>query len=243
MFTKQSTFTLGLVGLVGLGCLAAKPAQAASFNATAWTPSGDVILRPTISLSTDGKLGDDAPALNGAFNFSKTAASDINTLEPFLGVVPYGLDPANDTAYEGSAIKQTFTAQAGDKLQFNWKFLTNEGHDPNLVVFNDYAFLTVNGLKFNLAGIANATTASSVFATTAANVFAKEGNGSYTYNFATTRDYTIGLGVVDVGDYGVTSALQVSNFQYTAVPTPAMLPGLVGLGLGLLRKRKSDAAA
>jgi hypothetical protein len=28
----------------------------------------------------------------------------------------------------------------------------------------------------------------------------------------------------------------------TAVPTPALLPGLIGLGMGVLRKRKREAA-
>jgi len=30
--------------------------------------------------------------------------------------------------------------------------------------------------------------------------------------------------------------------EVAAVPTPALLPGLIGLGIGALRKRKADAA-
>ncbi len=252
MFTKQSTFTLGLIGLVGLGCLAAQPAQAASFSTTAWLGSGDANLSSDpISLSTDSRdYQDDSPAPTGSFNFSGSNPTEVGFdpgLETFLGLAIGDLDPAGTFASEGSAIKQTFDAQAGDSLQFNWQFLTNEGSDQSLIPFNDYAFLVVNGQKFTLADITNATTPSSVFATNPANAFFKEGNGSYTYNFATAGNYTIGLGVVDVGDFTNTSALQLRNFRYTAlptaIPTPALLPGLVGLGLGLLRKRKSDAAA
>lgn len=32
------------------------------------------------------------------------------------------------------------------------------------------------------------------------------------------------------------------EMEYTAVPTPALLPGLLGLGIGVLRKRKGEAA-
>jgi hypothetical protein len=46
-------------------------------------------------------------------------------------------------AIEGSAIKQTFTANAGQTLSFSWNFLTNEsvGNDAN-PNFNDFAFAT-----------------------------------------------------------------------------------------------------
>jgi hypothetical protein len=41
----------------------------------------------------------------------------------------------------------------------------------------------------------------------------------------------------------VSSGFNVDNLTYatapTAVPTPAILPGLIGLGLGMLRKRKA----
>lgn len=40
------------------------------------------------------------------------------------------------------------------------------------------------------------------------------------------------------------AGVQISNFNApTAIPTPALLPGLVGLGFGVLRKRKAAAMA
>jgi hypothetical protein len=43
---------------------------------------------------------------------------------------------------------------------------------------------------------------------------------------------------------GVSGGVTSTDFTIdnTAIPTPAMLPGLVGLGMGLLRKRKSEEA-
>jgi hypothetical protein len=226
---KSLVVTASIAG--GFSGALASSAQAASFSPTGWTATGDVRLTPTpISLSTNALAGDDSPALDSTFNFSGNPAVSAfdSTLQNFLGILPEALDLAPfEQATEGSAIKQTFDAQAGDKLQFTWKFLTNENNSSN-----DYAFLLVNGQRIDLANALSATTPSSPFF--------RESNGTYSYTFGATGAYTIGLGVVDIGDVAVTSALQLSNFQYTAIPTPAMLPGLVGLGLGLLRKRKLD---
>ncbi|WP_421657128.1 PTPA-CTERM sorting domain-containing protein [Leptothermofonsia sp. ETS-13] len=41
----------------------------------------------------------------------------------------------------------------------------------------------------------------------------------------------------DIGD----EFFQVDNLSTTVVPTPALLPGLIGLGLGIWRKRKPEA--
>jgi hypothetical protein len=52
---------------------------------------------------------------------------------------------------------------------------------------------------------------------------------------------------IDNPDYGPGEQFVMDNFTFnelaTPVPTPALLPGLIGLGLGVLRKRKSAAAA
>jgi len=40
----------------------------------------------------------------------------------------------------------------------------------------------------------------------------------------------------------LSSNVTSSSFTPTAVPTPALLPGLIGLGVGVLRKRKAEAA-
>ena len=39
---------------------------------------------------------------------------------------------------------------------------------------------------------------------------------------------------------GEATPVLVANGSPTAIPTPALLPGLIGLGLGALRKRKSE---
>ena len=54
---------------------------------------------------------------------------------------------------------------------------------------------------------------------------------------ATSRLFTNLSGTTSNG----TSAL-VTEFNTTAIPTPALLPGLIGLGVAALRKRKAEAA-
>jgi len=224
----MTTFTVSKsvsASLLGLGMLlASAPAQA--LDLTTWTSTGDVSAATNQSTITNAFLGDDG-AIN--FNVSPNTPVSTNALENFLGLAPGAL---GTTPQEGSAIKQTFTAQAGDQISFNWNFFTNEVTGG----FPDYAFVTVNSAINTLATIANATTPSSPFAfQTGVNAF------SYTFNTAGT--YTIGIGVVDDTDVATSSALQIGNASSTAtvVPTPALLPGLIGFGVAALRKRKQNA--
>jgi hypothetical protein len=52
----------------------------------------------------------------------------------------------------------------------------------------------------------------------------------------------VGVGVVDQGNALQSSVLLISNADLTkaqAVPSPALLPAMVGFGLSLIRKRRS----
>ncbi|MDJ0698127.1 hypothetical protein [Mastigocoleus sp. MO_188.B34] len=76
---------------------------------------------------------------NGA---SDSGGSVIDSdLEQFLGLSSGALDNlANADVTEGSAIKQTFSAQAGDVLTFDWNFLTNETTPDNFFKGRMYQF-------------------------------------------------------------------------------------------------------
>jgi hypothetical protein len=49
----------------------------------------------------------------------------------------------------------------------------------------------------------------------------------------------VAFGVVDYFDTSGASILNVSNVKYQAVPFPALLPGAIAFGMGILRKRKA----
>jgi len=215
---------------------AALPAQAQVLNGgfssglTSWTQLGDVSIQSGAALLTTAAVNfeDDAPASAGAFNFSGIAAADSsNSLDTFSNLSVDALDPDAGSlvfAFEGSALKQTFTVGAGDVIFFQWQFLTN---DP----LADYAYVVINGTKINLGQASLASTSSSPFAfESAVNTFS-----SQAFPSAQTVDFVVG--VVDVNDFNGTTALQFDNVQIVPEPSSAML-ALAGL-LGLAGRRRS----
>jgi hypothetical protein len=154
-----------------------------------------------------------------ALNFSGTSVTSAQgPLEAFLGLTPGALDTANGSAFEGSAIRQTFTAAAGDTLEFNWKFLTNELSD------SDYAFIVLNGALTTLANVSNATNISSPFDLAT-------GFSTFSTSALLTGSNTISFGVVDIIDGSAASGLLVDNLVTSPVPfefSPAV--GLLALG-------------
>jgi len=127
-------------------------------------------------------------------------------LEEFLDLVPGSLDGlVGGDATEGSVIKQTITVEAGDVISFDWNFLTNEG-TPS-ATFNDSAFLNFNGFTFELAD----TGANFVDAPDVDQFSEQTDTQTLTFSVANAGTYTIGFGVVDVGDEIVDSGLAIDN--------------------------------
>ncbi|NJM57950.1 MAG: PTPA-CTERM sorting domain-containing protein [Synechococcales cyanobacterium RU_4_20] len=148
----------------------------------------------------------------GASGGTPTDAS-AGAFQSFLDVSSSSLDlNALEQAFEGSALK--IVVNAGDQLDFNWAFL------PASFTELDYAFSVFNGAVTNLA-----------------NTFA---TGSFSQTFASSGLFSIGL--VDIGDTEGDSILTLNGASYTPVPTPALLPGLICLGLSVVRKRKQQSA-
>lgn len=143
---------------------------------------------------------------------NSTSAIDDPTLQSFLGLAPDALDiNIFEQATQGSALTNFFNA--GDTVSFNYNFSVFVN---NLGVSDlDYAFVVNNGVVERLLGI----------------------TGTYTKTFTTAGVF--GIGTVDMVDKFGASTLSLSNANFQAVPTPALLPGLVGLGISVLRKRKT----
>ena len=139
--------------------------------------------------------------------YSDAGASVIDLdLEEFLDLAPGSLDGlVGGDAIEGSVIKQTFTAEAGDIVSFDWNFVTNE--DTPSAEFNDTAFLAITGFTLELAD----TQANFV---PGVDQFTEQtGTQTLTISFSEAGTYTIGFGVVDFGDDAVDSGLVVDNIQ------------------------------
>lgn len=238
MSVKKVTIAAG-VGIFGLSAIGmSQPAIAASFSPDNWETFGDVeLLGNGANLSNnalvreDLNFGDDTD-----FNFSFNPAGFVgffdDTLEDFLGLDIGALDMGG-FALEGSALKQTFEAKAGDTLSFAWNFLTNE----EFLAFNDYSFITIDDTVTKLADIVDATLPSDPYQF-------ETGVSNFSYTFENAGTYTVGLGVVDINDFEISSALSVRNVAIASapdesVPEPSAVLALLAVGLlGLRQKLK-----
>jgi hypothetical protein len=153
-------------------------------------------------------------------------------LEAFLELAPGALDSlGNGTTIEGSAIKRTFLANAGDSLSLDWNLVTNEGEF--FKAQNDFAFVTVGSL-FELVDVESAS-----FSPCGPGLICRAtGYQTSTFPISATGSYTLGVGVVDVNfDFGP-SELLVDNVRLNeGPPGTSVIPepsSFLLLGSGLL---------
>jgi len=189
---------------------------------TGWSTLGDVTTtqgaNPTAVLTTayvdpEDFLGSEFP------NFSGTAAASIDEVELFAGLTSGALGLY---AVEGSVLQQSFDVLAGDSISLDFSFglATVE---TDLMAFNDFAFVAVNGVMEKVVSLADASR-----------------TGSFSYQFATGGPALLSFGVIDIGDVNGVSVFVVDNVQVTAVPEPEsyamLLAGLALMG-GIARRR------
>lgn len=160
---------LNSIGLLVYSSLfVATPAGAAKVNFDSWNILGDteVINYHQVNISNNGLFDDDfGIGIDLDFNFSNHPAVDNFdfALETSLGLSPgaLDLDTSNfEFAYEGSAIYKTINVKAGDKLNFEWNFLTNETSssiDPFIGSLPDYSFFLVDEKIIKLADFNDVT--------------------------------------------------------------------------------------
>ncbi len=190
-----------------------------------------------------------------------TATTDA--IETFLGI-PNGFVtsinpvPAFFQPMDGSSLKQTFSAFAGEVLSFQWNFLTNDGlwgggADPD--ASRDSSFLTLigPGLLFgstlsdtldypNQLGSQNFAT--NPFLTSSTSFNMETGFRNISIVLPNNGDYTVGFGVVNSGLDGASSGLLVdqvsTSLQSTPEPSAILLfgSGLIGLASWRWNKRR-----
>ncbi len=155
-------------------------------------------------------------------------------LESFLGLESRSLDwLGNGNATEGSAIKQTFTASAGDVISFDYNFLTNE--DTPSSYYNDFAFVT-------LTGVGELADTNSSTVTSLTSFDEETGFATFTQTIEVSGTYTLGIGVVDSGDKKVKSGILVDNVKQ--VPEPlTIFSSFIVLGFGAVCVRQNNLKA
>lgn len=225
--------TTGLLSLLSLATLfQCNPAQAfvnGSFETgdfTGWETTGNTSIE-TFGFGSGPTDGD----FEALLSTGDPTVSDF-AIENFLGLAVGSLDAlGTNDATVGSAIKQTFTAKAGDILTFDWNFLTNE---LTPTFFNDFAFVSI-------AGVDILADTFSEFVTSLTSFSEETEFQTFSFTFDTAGTYTVGLGVADLVDTVVDSGLLVDNVDLESVPEPTSvlsLLSLVVLGTGSILRRK-----
>lgn len=168
--------------------------------------------------------------------------SGLPSLEAFLGLSTFLGDNSLDSlataeTIEGSAIQQSFTALAGQTLSFSWNFLTDESveqaalDDFTYPDFNDFAFATIQ--SESVSEVLRLADTRSTFSDSSTPFFNETGFRTFSYTIPTTGNYTLGIGVVDVGERTRISGLLVD--RAAVVPETTPIVGLLFLGsLGIV---------
>lgn len=136
------------------------------------------------------------------------------------------------TPTNGTGISQSITVSAGDVLTYDWNFISDELNET--ATYNDFAFLTISGSAYLLA-----SRNSSVWdwSSPPAGFDGQTNWATGTYTFASAGTYTIGFGVLNVGDSGHNSALLLDSVGI-AVPEPGLAPVLSLAGMAMLYRRR-----
>lgn len=185
-------------------------------NFTGWTTIGETSIETSAFGSTPTSGSSQALLSTGGATFADSI------IEKSLGLEAGTLDNlGNRDATQGSAIRQTFTAEAGDVLTFDWNFLTGE-ETPNY--FNDSSFVSIN----SVSKLADTTFPS--FVSSLTPFIEETGFQTFSFTIPTTGTYTLGLGVTDVGEDTTNSGLLVDNVKIASVPEPSSALGVLVCG-------------
>lgn len=158
--------------------------------------------------------------------------ADLNTIRPSSA-------SAHNVA-QGTAIQQTFSGAAGDVLSLRFNFLTRE--NVGELLSNDFSFVHLAGFE-RLAAVNSGefpvdTNPGISIAAFLDDVHVRQQDGGYsTFStiLPTTGTYTLTIGVVDMRDPAIASALLLDAVTLTGSATAAPEPGALALmACGLL---------
>ena len=176
-----------------------------------------------------------------------TLAVPAGEIEEFLGLAPDSLtelSPDVEFIAQGSAIKQTFQANAGDVITFDFNFLTDEFlAEPDFPPLNDFSFVSLsNNVSDDILLEILADTFFEPFVDSPTAFDQETGTQLFSIEIPETGIYTLGFGVTDADDFGFLSGLAVDNVALASTPEPTTTIGLFATVFGafslLKRKRK-----
>lgn len=190
--------------------------------------------------------GDPAPS-SSLHDFLGVSLYDglLRTLQPWVYGIPDG-DGSGAVNGEGSALRRSFYGEAGDRLVFEYNYVTTDGGlDPAIVtlVGMDTPFQFGHALSMDLLAASTMTLCTQVDGVSCDGSFFVEESGYRTFEFLLphTGEYTVGFGIYERSSGAGASALLIDNVRLAPVPLPAagwlLLSGAAWLALRGRRAR------
>jgi hypothetical protein len=149
-------------------------------------------------------------------------------------------------ASQEGVVRLDFDAPRG--LGYFGLFWGSPGSNDSITFVLRNAAGATNNVTYNAAQIfGNSFTGLNAVADTTGNIFNLTVRLGRYVNFFSTNDGPNANKVIqsvlleDSGTGSFTRSFQVDNIAYEAIPTPALLPGLLGLGASLWNKRRKQA--
>ncbi|WP_457354155.1 PEP-CTERM sorting domain-containing protein [Roseateles sp. P5_D6] len=233
---KQLKFTLAALSLVASTAMAAGVTNGDfTGGLTGWAKAGNVAVDTTSQFGAP-PAGFTAQAVLGTadtsgFLFGGSAVAAAS-LESFAGLGAASLSGMG--AVVGSGLSADFTAAAGERLIFQWKFMSN---DPPGTPADDTAYVVLDKTTvIKLTSVNSAT----FLGGSASPLFDETAYLTFTSAPLTAGAHSVSLGVFDGFDALGASALAVADVHLAPVPEPAsglllLLGGSVLLGLAKRR--------
>lgn len=235
-FFAAATATLALTGATVAGAtLAVAPAQAATISAGSELRV-DPLPQGTVRFRQDS-------ATNFTLDFRLSPATTIPGIPPFIPPIIIAEVNGNPTNVSVTSGTGSFENSALASLI------------PPLPRIRDIGLVaTSNSNIFTLASpIANFLTGVDI----PTGLFSRDpvsfDLASFTFNRALGRAtfggtfFSNGFSIAGSGEFetirNLGSSFQNYSFRFQAIPTPALLPGLIGMGIAAVRKRKSEQEA
>lgn len=142
-------------------------------------------------------------------------------LDMVTGTATNGQSAVNATS--GSLLYKQITVQAGEQLVFDYSF-----GSIDYLPFNDFGFVSIEGA--GVFKLKNVEDIKGPLSGTLGGVFVQSLKETFSFVFTEAGTYTIGLGVLNVGDSAVDSKLIIDNLN---VAGPFEQLGIIQLNVGI----------
>jgi hypothetical protein len=174
-----------------------------------WTTAGAA----AIVNKVDGVVAPEGMWQATVSNF--TSPVSVAALTAFLGRPETSLDTLiGGNVVEGSAIKRTVQASAGQVLSFQWNFFTDES--VNSSSYNDFSFVSLVGPGgVNKLQVLASTFDSFVALPSSASFNRMTGYRTFSYVIPTTGTYTLAIGACDFAYSFTDSQIVIDDLQLT----------------------------